>query len=99
MQEPKEESITPNKYVFCKSALTAKERYVLKGEQTGQVPPIHSAVCLQPHQETNVAQNLQTFRNQDVLQSQGRFNIEKPSPEQADGRTSPTWLHLVTQDG
>nr|XP_046259560.1 titin-like isoform X2 [Scatophagus argus] len=98
IHKPEQESITPHKDVVYKSAVTAEEKFELQGEQTEQVSCISSSVCLQPQKEGGRLLNLQVINDQGVLQSEGRFSMEKPSPEQAEMMKSSTLLHSVTQE-
>ncbi len=95
---PEQESIAPCKDMVLKAAMTAEEKYELKGEQAGQVPGLASSVCLQPHREGEKLLNLQVINDQNVLQSEGRFSSEKPSTEQGKMRKSPILWHSVTQE-
>lgn len=98
IQGPKQENISPHKDLVCKSAVTADEKYLLQGEQTGRVPGLVSSVSLQPQGEEEQVLNLQVISDQDVLQSEGRFSREQASNEQAETRRSPVLLHSVTQE-
>lgn len=98
IHRPEQESITSCKDTVCKSALTVEEKYELCGEQVELVSGIASPVCLQPMREGEKLLYLQVISDQDALQSEGRFRVEKPSIEQAEERKSPTLLHSFTGD-
>ncbi|KAI4795897.1 hypothetical protein KUCAC02_029578 [Chaenocephalus aceratus] len=98
IHRPDQESLTPHKDFLYRSAVSAEEKYPLQGEQAGRLPGLDSSVSLQPQQEGERLLNLQVIRDQDVLQSEGRFSSERPPVEQAEARKSPAVLHSVTAE-
>lgn len=95
---PAQENINPHKDFASQSAATADERYLLRGEQTGQVPALLPTVSLQPQREGEQVLNLQVIADQEVLLSEGRFSRKLVSILQAGNRKSPTLLHSAIQD-
>lgn len=98
VQGPAQENVNPHKDFVCQSAATADERYLLQGEQTGEVPALVSTVSLQRQREGEQVLNLQVIADQEVLLSEGRFSRKSVSVLQAGTRRSPTLLHSVTQE-
>lgn len=95
---PAQENINPHKDFVCQLAATADERYLLRGEQTGQVPALVPTVSLQPQREGVQVLNLQVIADQEVLLSEERFSRKPVSGLQAGARRSPTLLHSATQE-
>lgn len=95
---PAQKNINPHKDFLCQLAATADERYLLRGEQTGQVPALAPTVLLQPQKEEEQVLNLQVIAAQEVLLSEERFSRKPVSVLQAGTRRSPTLLHLATQE-
>lgn len=97
-QKPAWKNISPHKYFVCQSAATADERYLLQGEEAGQVPALVPPVSVQPQREGEQYLNLQMITDQDVLLSEGRFSGKTVSVLQDRTRRSHSLLHLVTQE-
>lgn len=97
-QIPDQEKIQPGKDKICKSAILIEEKYQVQGEQTVQVAPLESPICLQALCEEQQVLNLQVISDQDVLESERNLKSEKPPTEQADMGKSPHLLHSVTQE-
>ncbi|MEQ2173687.1 hypothetical protein GOODEAATRI_000003 [Goodea atripinnis] len=97
-QRPEMQTIRQSKDKICKSAILTEEKYQVQAEQTVQVAPLESPLCLQALCEEKQVLNLQVISDQGVLESEGRLSNEKPPAEQADVKVSPTLLHSVTQE-
>lgn len=93
-----EEKATLSKDSIMNVALSAEEKQILKAEPTQQLPSLGSAKTIQPLIEGEQLLHLQVVTDQDLLPSEGSFSCEKPTPEQAGSRKSPTLLHTVSQD-
>lgn len=98
MQRPNEETAHFSKDKMMKAALTAEEKQVLQAEPTQQLPSLDSAMSIQSQMEGEQLLHLQVITDQDLLPSERSFTCEKPAPEQAGTRKSPTLLHTVSQD-
>lgn len=94
---PAPENINPHKDIVFQLAATADERYLLHGEQAGQVPTLVPPVSLQPQREGEQVLNLQVITDQEVLLSEERFSRKPVSVLQAGTRRSPPLLHSATQ--
>lgn len=98
IQRPTEETAHLCKDKMMKAALTAKETRTLQAEPTQQLPSLDSAMSIQSHVEGERLLHLQVITEQDLLPSEKSFTCEKPAPQQAGSRKSPTLLHIVSQD-
>lgn len=98
MTRPSEETAHVCKDKPMKTALTAEEMQMLQAEPSQQLPSLDSAMSIQSHLEEEHLLHLQVITDQDLLPSEKSFTCEKPTPEQAGARKSPTLLHTVTQD-
>ncbi|KAK6315283.1 hypothetical protein J4Q44_G00148120 [Coregonus suidteri] len=78
--------------------MSAEEKHLLQAEHSKAIPGLENAMSLQFQKEEEQLLHLQMISKQDILQSEGRFTCEKPLPESADARKSPTLLHTVTYD-
>lgn len=88
-----QENINPHRDFVCQSAATVDEKYLLRGEQTSQVPALDPTVSRQPQREIL---NLQVIADQEVLLAEARFSKKPVSVLQAGTRRSPTLLHSAT---
>lgn len=98
IQMPAEEAAQLSKDRIMKAALNAEERQILQAESAKELPCLDRAVTIQSHVESGKVLHLQVITDQDLLSSEKSFSSEKPAPEQADTRKSPTLLHTVSQD-
>lgn len=98
MHQPNEEVASQAKDMVFKSAVISEERNELKADKTSIIPGLDNAVSVQSQTEKDQLINLQIFTDQAVLPSEGRFSSERPSPEQAEVRKSPTLMHTVSTD-
>ncbi|XP_070832603.1 myosin light chain kinase, smooth muscle-like [Chaetodon trifascialis] len=98
MQRPTEETAHLSKDRMMKAALTTEEKQMLQAEPTQQLPSLDSAMSIQSQIEAEQLLHLQVITDQDLLPSERRFTCEKPAPELAETRKSPSLLHTVSQD-
>ncbi|XP_078118981.1 titin-like [Sander vitreus] len=98
LQRPVEETAHLCKDKMMKVALTAEENQMLQAEPTQQLPSLDSAMSIQSQVEGEQLLHLQVITDQDLLPSEKGFTCEKPEPEQAGVRKSPTLLYSVSQD-
>ncbi|MEQ2199247.1 hypothetical protein XENOCAPTIV_011162, partial [Xenoophorus captivus] len=98
VQTPAEEAAQLSKDKIMNAALNAEERQILQAEPTLELPSLDSAVTIQSQVESGKVLHLQVITDQDLLSSEKTFSCEKPAPEEADTRKSPTLLHTVSQD-
>lgn len=98
MERPAEDMAQLSKDKMMKVALTAEERQMLQAEPTQQLPSLDSAVSIQSQVEGDQVLHLQVITDQDLLPSEKSFTCDKPTPEQAGARKSPTLLHTASQD-
>ncbi len=98
LQRPAEETAHLCKDKMMKAALTAEEKQMLQAEPIQHLPSLDSAMSIQSQIEGEQLLNLQVITDQDLLPSEKSFTCEKPAPEQAVTRKSPTLLHTVSQD-
>lgn len=98
LQCPNEESAHLGKDQIIKAALMAEDRQLLLAEATQQLPSLDAARSIPPQLEGEQILQLQVITDQDLLPSEMSFTCEKPAPEQAGCRKSPTLLHTVSQD-
>lgn len=98
VQRPSEETASLCKDKVMKTCLTAEEKLMLQAEPTQQLTSLDSATSIQSQVEGEQLLHLQVITDQDLLPSETSFTCEKPAPEQAGTRTSPTLLHTVSQD-
>ncbi len=98
MPRPVKETAHLCKDKIMKAALTTEEKQTLQAEPTQQLPSLDSALSIQSQIEGEQLLHLQVITDQDLLPSEKSFTCEKPAPEQAGTRKSPTLLHTVSQD-
>lgn len=98
LQSPNEESAHLGKDQIIKAALMAEDRQLLQAEATQQLPSLDAARSIPPQLEGEQILHLQVVTDQDLLPSEMSFICEKPAPEQAGRRKSPTLLHTVSHD-
>lgn len=98
IQRPAEEAAHTCKDTMMKAALTAEETRMLQGESTQLLPNLDSAMSIKSQIEGKQLLHLQVITEQDLLPSEKRLTYEKPTPEHAGTRKSPTLLHTVSQD-
>lgn len=98
MHRPNEEVASLAKDRVLRSALVTEETNQLKADKTSIIPGLDRAISVQSQNEEEQTLNLQIFTDQAALPSEGRFSSERPSPEQADVRKSPTLMHTVSTD-
>lgn len=98
MQRPTEKAAHFCKDKMMKAALTAEDKQMLQAESIQQLPSLDSAVSINSQVEGEQLLHLQVITDQDLLPSERSFICEKPAPEQAGTRKSPTLLHTVSQD-
>lgn len=97
MQRPAKETAHLCKDKMMKAALAAEEKRMLQAERSEQLPSLDSAMSIQSQVEGGQLLHLQVITDQDLLPSEKSFTCEKPKPEQAGTRKSPTLLHTVSQ--
>lgn len=97
-QRPTEEKAHFCKDKLMKAALTADDKQTLQAESVQQLPGLDSALSIYSQVEGEQLLHLQVITDQDLLPSERSFICEKPAPEQAETRKSPTLLHTVSQD-
>lgn len=98
LQTPSEETAHLGKDQIFKAAMMAEDRQLLQTEATEQLPSLDAAKSIPPQVEGEPILHLQVITDQDLLPSGVSFTCEKPEPEQAGCRQSPTLLHTVSQD-
>lgn len=98
MHRPNEEVASLATDRVLRSALVAEQTNELKADRTSIIPGIDSAVSVESQNEEEQVLNLQIFTDQTVLPCEDRFSSERPRPEQAEVRKSPTLMHTVSTD-
>lgn len=98
IHRPDEETASVAKDRVLRSALVAEDKNELQADKTSVIPGLDSAVSVQSQREEEQTLHLQIFTDQTVLPSEGKLSCEKPSPEQAVTRKSPTLMHTVSTD-
>ena len=98
MQRPEQEMARLCRDIVMKEALTAEERQALQAEHSQQLQSLDSTETIQSQVEPEQVLHLQVITDQDLLPFEERFTCDKPAPEQAGSRKSPTILHSVSHD-
>lgn len=98
LQTPGEETAHLGKDQLFKAALMAEDKQLLQTEATQQLPILDAGRSIPPQLEEEPILHLQVITDQDLLPSEVSFTCEKPVPEQAGCRKSPTLLYTVSQD-
>lgn len=96
MHTPHEETAHLAKDRVLSSALVTEETNQLQADQASLILGLDSAVSVMSKREDEQILHLQTFTDQSILPSEGRISSEKPSPEQVEGRKSPSLMHTVS---